>query len=563
MRKKISKAFRWFVNRLPEAFLVLFLCSLAPLVYLVVRALGEQWRVARVDWGAYLGSLKSNSWPLLGALLCIVGTALVAFMLLRWRSPIWAVARKMIIEAMHRRVVVVLLVFFLVLMPSLPFILKTEGNLKSQVQIIFTYALTLAKVLLSLLAIFLATASICSEIERQQVHVTDSKPLHRWQFLVGKLLGIVVMCCALLFVMSGAALGLVRYMTRERQYPGLDEREARLKEEQRQKVFHEVFVARSSRKPSPPDVSGRVETELKRLEEGDLKRLGGPEQARRILTLRLTQWALSVPPRSKKHWIVRGLKPPSETEKGRIYLRFKLFAPGAGDLVAGRWTVWRPMPGQEKEQGTGPVKFIPLYPIRGRCKPGTYQELPLPASAVNEDGSLHISYTNLEPRNTVAFALEDGLEVLQKTEGFLPNYYRSLMVIMFHVVLLAALGLMAGSVFSFPVASLLVVFIFGLGIGGPWFLALMRSVSSAFRIEDNPRLGHLLNWLVDGFLRLVFKIVPHFGKYSPLESLVTGRLVGWPFVAEAGAMMVFIKGGIATLIGVFFYARRELARIIA
>lgn len=566
MKEKIGKAYRWFVNRLPEALLILFLASLLPLIYLSGAAAWGQIQQITSGEEGFIAQIQDDPWTVSSIFICLAGTAAVVYLLLRSRDLIWAVARKMIVEALNRRTVLVLLVFFLVLMPSLPFILKTEGSLKSQVQITFMYALTLAEVLLSLVAIFVATASICREIEEKQVHVTDTKPLPRWQFLAGKLLGIVVMCSALLFVMAAGAYGLVAYMTSNPDYSNLSEREIQKKKQERRKLANEVLVSRTSVRAPVPDVEQQVKKDMKRLEEeGRISEMGGRSEARRKVREQLQQRSLAVPPMARKRWVIRGLTPPKEPEQEYIYARFKLMAPGAsqGDLVQGRWTGYLEQ-GQREVQGSEEPQrvFVPMFRVTRRWKPGSFQEMRLPAQLITSDGTLHLSYTNMERGRTVIFPLEHRVEVLQQVGTFIGNYYRSLVVIMFHIVLLAALGLMAGSLFSFPVASLLVVFIFGLGVAGPWFTSLTRSVRLAFNIEDKPQLTYFLNAILNNILFLVFTVVPHFAKNNPLSDLVSGRLVTWSFVSQVGAMMVFIKGGIATLIGVYFYTKRELARVI-
>jgi len=546
MKKRIARAYRWFVNRLPEALLLVFVLSLTPLVYLLGMRAVELWGIVSANPSSTLRAMVSQWWPLLAALLCLGGTAALIVLLWRSRFLIWAVARKMIIEAMHRKAVVVLLVFFLVLMPSLPFLLKTEGTLKSQVQIVFTYALTLAEVLLCLLAIFVATASICTEIERQQVHISDTKPLMRWQFLAGKLLGIVVVCAALLFLMAGAAYGLVMYMARGRNDTGLTEWEARQREGQRQQVLQEVFVARSSvRLPVPQVTEEELKAEMERLrKEGRLETPKAEAAARAVLPQRLVNRKLSVVPRGEKWWALSGLRPPAEGEEGWVYVRFKLLCPGtrSGDAIMGQWGVQLELPGSTGTgEGAKQVVRRSLHPPWQQWKPNAYQEFRLPASCITKDGMLYLGYRNLEPYKRVTL---DELEALQKVEGFF-------------------LGLVAGSVFSFPVASLLVVFVFFLGVAGPWFAMLMQSVSLSFYMETHPQLSYLINAFFDAFMGLVFAVVPHFGKYSPVGDLVNGKVVSWRFVSEVGAMMVFIKGGIAALLGVFLYSRRELARVIA
>ena len=568
MRERIARTYRWFVNRLPEALLLLFLLSLTPLVYLLARRAVHLWGIVSASPSSSLRAMTSDWWPLVAALLCLGGTAAIVVLVWRSRSLIWAVARKMIIEAMHRKAVVVLLVFFLVLMPSLPFLLKTEGTLKSQVQIVFTYALTLAEVLLCLLAIFVATASICSEVEGRQVHITDTKPLIRWQFLAGKLLGIVVVCAALLFLMAGVAYVLVAYMAREQDYASLTEWEVRQQEDRRREVLDEVFVARSSVKLPPPNVTEEeLKAEIDRLRKEGRMETEEPEAAAWAAAAQLlVRRKLSIPPKYERRWVLSGLRPVSRGKREWIYLRFKLLCPGAtgGDLMMGQWVAFVEAAGSsEEEDEKKSMTAVPLHAPGKRWKSNAYQELKAPASFVTRDGALHLGYANLEQDRTVSLAVPDGLEVLQKTESFFPNYYRSLTVILFHIVFLAALGLMAGSVFSFPVASLLAVFVFFLGVAGPWFMMLTQSVSMSFYMESRPQLSYLINALFNAFMGLVFAVVPHFGKYSPISDLVNGKMVSWGFVSQVGAVMVFIKGAIVTLLGVFLYSRRELARIIA
>jgi hypothetical protein len=123
---------------------------------------------------------------------------------------------------------------------------------------------------------------------------------------------------------------------------------------------------------------------------------------------------------------------------------------------------------------------------------------------------------------------------------------------------------MAGAVFSFPVASLLVVVLFVLGVVAPWFETLMETTTLRLPfVEIGSNLSHVLQAIFDWIMRAVFKVIPHFGKYNPTSSLVNGQMVGWPLVIEVGAIMMFLKGGAAVLIGAFCYARRELARVIA
>jgi hypothetical protein len=163
MKKLIAKLKglgRWLVHRTPEVLLCILAILLLPLVAWSLEAAAGAVRKMLAAPGAFFTSRATLAWAV-----CLVGMGALIALVVWKRHLIWAVARKMILEALHRKVAAVLLVFFIVLMPSLPFILKTEGNPKSQVQIILTYSLILGQVLLSLLAVFLCLASVCGVID--------------------------------------------------------------------------------------------------------------------------------------------------------------------------------------------------------------------------------------------------------------------------------------------------------------------------------------------------------------------------------------------------------------
>jgi ABC-type transport system involved in multi-copper enzyme maturation permease subunit len=486
-------------------------------------------------------------------------------MYLLWRNwgLVWAVARKMIVEAMHRKLVLILLIFFVVLMLSLPFILKTEGSVKSQVQLVLLYSLVLAMVLLSLVAIFLSAASICSEVEQKQVHITDTKPLRRWQFLFGKWFGVVVMCMAVLFVMTAAAYVLVRYLSRPPDLTRMTRREAAKVGADYMELMDEVLIARTSSKAlEPVDVTDKVEKEFqKMLKEGDVpNNRPGRRKVRERLRMRFLGEELMLLPgeHHEPPLRVQGLRPQ---EQGVLQIRFRAYTTAAQAKLEGRWFILHRKLAESRE-GKKEFRYEPvamaLPPPQGWVS-GVLREFTIPASYVDSDGTFYLSYENLDSRKTVVFDGDQLVEVMQKEGEFLPNYYRAVFVLLCHIALLAALGLMAGSIFSFPVASLTVGFFVLVGLAGPCIASFIEPISA---VQQYTPFEELVQVIWRGFLGAVLYVVPHFGAYNPLGDLTDGRIISWPFVASAGATMVCAKGGLALLIGMYLYGRRELARII-
>jgi hypothetical protein len=205
--------------------------------------------------------------------------------------------------------------------------------------------------------------------------------------------------------------------------------------------------------------------------------------------------------------------------------------------------------------------MVPARTIRRDWNTGSFQEFAVPVQAVTDKGRLHLSFQNLEPQATVIFELGQSVQAMQKVGSFFANFYRAVLVIMFHVILLAALGLMAGSMFSFPVASLVVGFIFLLGVSAPWFRALWQAVAVPFHF-DAPWLTFIVNTGINSLMRFLLRVVPNVSTYSSIGKVVHGNLVSWSFVSRTGALMVVLKGGIVMLLATYAYYRRELARVI-
>lgn len=126
--------------------------------------------------------------------------------------PIIAIASTTVGEAIRRKVLLIILLIgvgFLILAPAL-------GNLstRSEDTILRSMMLGIIQMTSALIAIVLTIYMIPNEIERRTIYTILSKPVHRWQFLVGKYLGAVgalgLMMLLMSIVMIGAFLVIKR-----------------------------------------------------------------------------------------------------------------------------------------------------------------------------------------------------------------------------------------------------------------------------------------------------------------------------------------------------------------
>jgi hypothetical protein len=111
--------------------------------------------------------------------------------------------------------------------------------------------------LLSAVTIFASVAVVASDVADKQVFLVVTKPLARWQYILGRWLGIVVLDAVLLLCAGGAIYAFAQHLRGQ----------AALTPSDRRAVETEVFTARHRVSPSPPDVQTQVERRVARLKD--------------------------------------------------------------------------------------------------------------------------------------------------------------------------------------------------------------------------------------------------------------------------------------------------------
>ncbi len=103
--------------------------------------------------------------------------------------PILAIASATVGEAVRRRVLLVILLIGTLLLSIIPAlsILSARAELTVTISAMFAVLRGTA----ALIAVVLTIYMIPNEIERRTIYTILSKPVQRWQFLVGKYLGAV------------------------------------------------------------------------------------------------------------------------------------------------------------------------------------------------------------------------------------------------------------------------------------------------------------------------------------------------------------------------------------
>lgn len=123
--------------------------------------------------------------------------------------PVAAIALNSYREALRSKVLSSLIV--------LPFILLGLGSLlgemslHNELRVTTNLGLLLTKVFTVVIAIYVSLTLMNTEIERRTIYTLLSKPLYRWQFLLGKFAGVVAICATVVVVLGGISGTAILY----------------------------------------------------------------------------------------------------------------------------------------------------------------------------------------------------------------------------------------------------------------------------------------------------------------------------------------------------------------
>ena len=452
---------------------------------------------------------------------------------------IWAVAVNTIKQALRLKIAAVFIILLLVLLPVMGFVTTGDGTLKGRLQTFVSYGLSLAGLLLCLLTIAVSVYSITSDLDQRQIYTVLTKPIRRFQLLLGKLLGVVLLDIALLALFSATIYLIVIYTP---EFSDVTEAELT-------RAHNEFYTARASLIPPEADVTREVLDIYEKLEkEGQLDQLFENSSRKNIIAELTNRQKIAKRAATVGYdllWEFHNVKPLDSKES--LFIRFKYdVSINPPDLsIYGRWFA-----GDNRQFIYGTIE-TPIYDRQHKHSIRTFHEIEIPAEVVAADGYLAVAFQNLPLNNTVViFPPQDGLELLYKADTFTANFIRAVSLIFFRLFFLACLGILTATFLSFPVALLLCLVVFFTG------------TISGFLIESFDYLSDNLSAVYSYTVRPIIQLLPQFDKFNPTKFLVPARLLSWFLLAQAAALIVCVKSFLLFLLALLIFSYREIAKII-
>jgi hypothetical protein len=440
--------------------------------------------------------------------------------------------------ALRFRLFLVVTVLLLSIVVILPLILKDDGTARGFTQILLTYTLGTISALLGLTTLWLSCGTLARDIDECQVQVVAVKPIARWEIWLGKWLGILSLNAALLAISGGCVYGLLQW------------RATRLPPEQQAVLRKEVLVARGGVREKSVDAEIEAETQRRfqeRMEKDPPSRVDLPEVRRQIRELVKAEYQV-VPPGFARQWEIdlSAVKDAIKDRPLQVRIKFNCSDLSTMGTYPGVWMVGSPQ--------TGKVWTSEVMSMA----PETFHEFEVPPNLVDERGTLTIAYNNLNQIG-ILFPIEDGLEVLYREGSFELNYLRGLAVIFCWMALLATIGLTTSSFLSFPVAAFVSLGVLFMVLTSGTMANAVSEGTVGFYDPEAGRGHSPLDVVVIPMFRGALKVISLAKDFSPIDSLSTGRSIGWGQLGLAFAQIVLLLGGILAAVGISVFTRRELA----
>ena len=447
---------------------------------------------------------------------------------------IWAVATNTIKQALRMKVAAVFLILLLVLLPVMGFSATGDGTLKGRLQTFVSYGLSLTSILLCLLTIIISIYSVTNDIEQRQIYTVITKPIRRFQFLLGKLLGVVLLDVILLSLFAAIIYTITIYTPKF----------FNATETERIQANNEFFTARAALAVPAVDVSQEVKDRYEQLKRNrELPENISYDKIIAELTMQQQLAKRAADVGQVLVWEFDNVEPLDQS----MFIKFKYdVAVNPPDMqVYGRWFA-----GDYQYIRYGTESKTPVYDRIHKHSVQNFHEIEIPANVVPEHGHLAVAFQNAPLNNTVIIFPPDGIEVLYKADTFTGNFVRAVLLILSRLIFLACLGILASTFLSFPVAILLCLVLFS------------TASFSGFVIESFSYLSVNIGTIYSYTIKWIIQLLPQFDKFNPTKFLVPARLLSWSLLARCTGVMVCIKAFLLLVIALVIFSYREIAKII-
>lgn len=459
---------------------------------------------------------------------------------------LWTVARQTISEGIRMRIALVVFFLLAILLLGLPLISKGDNSVSGAVQAFLTYSIMSVSFLLSCLSIFLCK-SISEDLAGKQILMLMTKPVARWQYVLGKWVGVMTLTTSILIIASFAIYGMTRYVA---SHPARDEWDA-------ERLKNQILTARHANPFIVPDFSAAAEQEYQEsLETGKYDDVldHDPAAEKAKIKARIEQQWRSVQPFEQRQFDFENVR-CERTADHNIHIQYeaKVYNYPPDEIIRCSWYAGN------REKGAK------TYVSNRRDVRDRKHTVTFPADCVADDLTLSVLFSNVNPYipygeqqypNTLVFEGPRAVEVLFSVSSFETNLMRALTLVWCRLAFLTAVGVLATCIFSFPVACLVALCVYLFASSGGFL-----SEAVEFMSTDENVIESIYQVVVGNLLTALFFVIPDFSKLDGLSVLIDGRNVTLKWVLMGLGQMVLIKTSLLLLAACLIFQRRQVSEV--
>jgi len=454
---------------------------------------------------------------------------------------IWAVARNTLAQTLRMKIAAVVILLLLILLPLMSMVMDGDGTLLGKLQTFTSYGLGLISLLLCVLTIAISTFTLSNDIKRKHIFLVITKPIRRWEFILGKLVAIILLNIVLLGVFSSILYASALLIPRM----------ADASESERIRAEAEFFTSRIGIKAAIDRdlLSERAKSRYDELEKsGQIPEQMSYSRVIRELFGQEMMKVKKVDPGEVKEWEFENVRVKDPDDPNALLFvryQYKVTVTPPDEKVFGMWKI-----GDLRQLKGGAKTQTPIYDVDLTGVIRVTHEFAVPADAIAADGYLGIAFYNNPALNRTTIIPEE-FEVLYQTGGFTVNFIRAVLMILVRLIFLSVLGVSLTTFLSFPVAILVCVSVFFVGLTNGFIMDAIGSLGATAGVVYSISIKPLL-WLL-----------PQFdGDYNPNGYIVDGRTIRWAFLATTAIVTLLVKGVLMLFVGMLIFSRREVAKTV-
>jgi hypothetical protein len=446
---------------------------------------------------------------------------------------IGAIAGLTIRGAVRSRAVPVLVCALALVVIGLPLTVTGDGTVEGHVQVLLGFSLGAVGGLLGLAAVGAGCGAMALDIRDRKIHLLSTKPVRPLEIWLGRALGLAAVQGLLLAASGAGVYGMLRWTLRAERW-GASVQNGRP---------GGLLASRACAVPVAPGAR-ELANEIYEREIRTDPQLARAERAVALEAILRTveSRAFSMAPGTERVWPVRLACRPDGDRPLVLQFRFAKSTPDV-EPVSGIWRVRVPGMDWAFEQA-------------GEWRPQVLYRIEIPEAIAGGGRDLEIGWIHRGEASLV-FDSRRGIEVQVPRGVFETNLFRALALIYARLLLLTAIGLAAGTMFSLPVAALC----------SACLILLLHLGDTLDAMATQPRYfgdssGSTLTEIADRGLRAMYRTLdagvrPLRGT-DAIEALGNGRRISWSETARAAGVQVGLYGGFLALLSAASLSRREL-----